>query len=184
LYVQHDETFPLDRVVAVVNPNRPIIAYYLLWRDDVHGAWVPFTVPTDEEIVWVGYDSTRTPVNVWTYWHGVILHTPWAKRRVEIDVQWGKHGSLPRGVIESDLPTFRKLNFFYAATIFGEPDILLGDLSRPGPLGFFHSYSRYRDFDRPLPLDQRIDVVVRTVDPRAVLRAVFGAHYSEKQLWP
>lgn len=170
--------------MAVVHPTRPVIAYYLLWRDDVHGAWIPFTVPTDEEVVWVGYDSTRAPTDVWTYWHDVVLHTSWPRRRVEIDVQWGKHGSLPRGVVESDLPPPRTLNFFYAATIFGEPDILLGDISRKGPLGFFHSYRRYRDFSRVLPLDGRISVVARTEDPRAILRAVFGSRYSNKLLWP
>ena len=43
-----------------------------------------------------------------------------------MDVQWGKHGNLPRNVRLSDLPRLRSLNFFYAMTIFGEPDILLG----------------------------------------------------------
>src|ERR1044071_1272848 len=104
LYVQRDELFPLERVVAVLHPTRPIIAYHLLWRDDVNGSWIPFTVPTDQEIVWVGYDSTQAPVEVWTYWHGAILHTPWPRKQVAIDVQWGKHGSLPRGIRESDLP--------------------------------------------------------------------------------
>jgi len=67
LYVQRDEWFPLERVVAVVNPQRPIIGYHLLWRDDVNGSGIPFTVATDEEVVWVGYDSTRAATDVWTY---------------------------------------------------------------------------------------------------------------------
>src|SRR5687767_6738293 len=50
LYLQPDEWFRLERVVAVVHPERRIIAYHLLWRDDVHGAWLPFTIPTDQEI--------------------------------------------------------------------------------------------------------------------------------------
>ena len=54
LYVQRDEWFPLARVVAVIHPTRRVIAYHLLWREDVHGSWVPFTVPTDEEVPWVG----------------------------------------------------------------------------------------------------------------------------------
>src|SRR5258705_10390282 len=49
LYLQPDETFPLERVVAVLHPVRRIIAYHLLWRDEVSGAWVPFTVPAPEE---------------------------------------------------------------------------------------------------------------------------------------
>ena len=112
--------------MAVLHPVRRVIAYHLLWRDDVHGSWIPFTVPTDEEVLWVGYDMTYAPTDVWTYWHGQILHTPWPRSQVVIDVQWGKHGSLPRNVGQSDLPRPQTLNFFYAMTIFGEPDILLG----------------------------------------------------------
>ena len=170
--------------MAVLHPQRPIIAYHLLWRDDVHGSWIPFTVPTDEEILWVGYDSTRAPVDLWTYWHGRILHTPWPRAQVAVDVQWGKHGSLPRNVRESDLPRLQSLNFFYAMTIFGEPDILLGDLTRKGPLCFCHGYGRYRQFTRPLPVSTRIDAVVRAEDASAVLKEVFGRKYSNKHRWP
>jgi hypothetical protein len=184
LYLQRDETFPLERVVAVLHPSRHLIAYHLLWRDDVHGAWIPFTVPTDEEVLWVGYDLSGAPTDVWTYWHGRILHTPWQKSQVRIDVQWGKHGSLPRNVVQSDLPKPQTLNFFYAMTIFGEPDILLGDISRKGPLCFCHGYTRYREFTRPIELGGRLDAIVRTEDPRPILREVFGSNYSNKHWWP
>ncbi len=184
LYLQRDETFPLERVVAVLHPTRPVIAYHLLWRDDIHGAWIPFTVPTDEEVLWVGYDSTHAPTDVWTYWHGRILHTPWPKSQVRIDVQWGKHGSMPRNVVQSDLPKPRTLNFFYAMTIFGEPDILVGDISRKGPLCFCHGYRRYLEFTRPIALADKVDAVVRTEDPGPVLHEVFGSKYSNKHRWP
>lgn len=185
LYLQRDEWFPLDRAVAVVHPTRRIIAYHLLWRDDVHGAWIPFTVPTDEEVVWVGYDPSGAPTDIWTFWHGKILHTDWHGRGTpEIDVQWGKHGSLPRGIIESDLPPLRTLNAFYAYLYIGLPDIVLGKISRPGPWGFFHSYNRYRDFSRLLVLGDSLNAVVRTTDPTAALTAVFGRPYSNKTQWP
>jgi hypothetical protein len=184
LYLQPDETFPLERAVAVLHPLRRVIAYHLLWRDDVHGSWIPFTVPTDEEVLWVGYDSTFAPTDLWTYWHGTILHTPWARSQVVVDIQWGKHGTMPRNVRQSDLPSGRTLNFFYAMTIFGEPDILLGDLTRKGPLCFCHGYRRYRQFSVPIPLGPKLDVVVRTDDPREALRAVFGRNYSNKHQWP
>src|SRR5215471_4508951 len=75
LYVQRDEYFPLERVVAIVHPRRPVIAYVLLWQWDVHGQWLPWTKSSDEEEVWVGYDpETHAPTDVWTYWHGNILH--------------------------------------------------------------------------------------------------------------
>ena len=184
LYLHRDETFQLSRVVASVHPTRRVIAYYLLWSDDVHGAWVPFTVPTDQEIVWVGYDSTFAPTEVWTYWHGEILHASWARQQVAIDVQWGKHGSLPRGMIATDLPLSRRLRFFYMATLFGIGDILLSDLNREGPLCFCHGFRRYLEFNRPVLLAPRLDAVVATSNPAPALAAVFGAHYSMKPQWP
>jgi hypothetical protein len=185
LYVQRDEWFPLERVVAVIHPVRPVIAYHMLWKDDVNGSWIPFTVPTDEEVIWVGYDATWAPTDLWTYWHGTLLHTPWRDRgQVAINVQWGKHGSLPHGVIESDLPSPKKLNDFYAFTWLGLPDMWLGNLTRRGPWCFCRGYGRYRDFSRQLPLSGRLDAVVRSEDAREALGAVFGRPYSRKTPWP
>lgn len=184
LFKQRDEFFPLERVVAVVHPSRRVVAYHLLWRDDVHGSWIPFTVPTDEEIVWVGYDSTFAPTDLWAFWHGKILHTPWVDRGVAINVQWGKHGSLPRGVIESDLPGLRKLNAFFAFTYLGIWDMWLGRLTRPGPGCFCHSYRRYREFNDPLFVGDRIDAVIVAEDATPALTAVFGRPYSRKRGWP
>jgi hypothetical protein len=185
LYVQRDEWFPLQRVVAVLHPTRRVIAYHLLWLDDVNGSWIPFTVPTDEEVVWVGYDSTRAPTDLWTYWHGTLLHADWRQRgQVAIDVQWGKHGSLPHGLIESDLPSMKKLNDFYALTWLSLPDIWLGNLTRRGPWCFCHGYARYRDFSRQILLSGRLDLIVRAEDAREALGAVFGRSYSRKTPWP
>lgn len=185
LYLQRDEWFQLERVVAVLHPNRPIIGYYLLWRDDVHGAWIPFTKATDEEIVWVGYDTTGAPTDVWTFWHGKILHADWRGRgTVLINVQWGKHGSLPRG-LDDDGPLWpRTLSYFWVTSWVGLPDIWLGRASRRGPLCFCHGFKRYRTFDRALLLAHAIDVVARTDQPDPVLSAVFGTPYSKKTPWP
>jgi hypothetical protein len=186
LYLQRDEPFPLDRVAAVVHPTRPIIAYHLLWRHDVNGQWVPWAKPSDEEVVWVGYDSsTHAATDIWTYWHGSVLHTSWQEHgRPAIDVQWGKHGSLPRGIETKDLPRNKTLNSFYAYEFALVPDILLGKLVHGGPWGFFHSFRRYTDFSKVLPLTDRLDMIVKTDDPRAALHAVFGRDYSNKNWWP
>jgi len=185
LYLQPDESFRLTRVVAVVHPTRRIIGYHLLWRDDVHGAWLPFTSPTDEEIVWVGFDSTRAPTEMWTYWHGNILHTDWRGRgTTAVDVQWGKHGSMPRGLIREGLPWPRKLGVFWLAAWIGLPDIWLGRIGRKGPWCFCGGYARYRVFSEPMLIGGRLDAIVRTADPRSALRLVFGEKYSKKLLWP
>ena len=184
LYLQRDESFPLSRAVAIVHPSRRIIAYHLLWKDDVFGAWIPKTVPTDEEIVWVGYDTTGAPTEVWTYWHGSILHTRWPKRQVAIDVQWGKHGSLPHGILLGDLPRYQTLNSFYFFQSLLMPDFWLGNLTRRGPFCFCHGYRRYRAFDHPMLLANHIDAVIVAEDPHAALEAIFGHPYSQKPPWP
>lgn len=186
LYVQRDEPFPLVRVAAVMHPTRNVIAYHMLWKHDVNGQWLPWAKPSDEEEVWVGYDpATLEATDLWTYWHHTILHTDWRGRGLPaFDVQWGKHGSLPRGIIESDLPRFKTLNVFYAVEFALLPDIWIGKLAHGGPWGFFHSYSRYRDFADPHVLSGRLDAVVRAEDPRNALKAIFGSRYSNKIHWP
>jgi len=52
-------------------------------------------VPTDEEVLWLGYDTTYALPTSGLTGTGKILHTAWPDSQVAIDVQWGKHGSLP-----------------------------------------------------------------------------------------
>jgi len=183
IYRQRDESFRLERVVAVVHPTRPVIAYHLLWRDDAHGAWLPFTIPTDQEIVWIQYDASGAPTDVWTYWHGTVIHAPVPRAQVIVNVQWGKHGSFPRGMPEGDFPTGQGLALFYVFS-YALPDLAFGLFMRPGPICFCRGYRRYRDFSAPIPLAARIDAVVRIEDPDPVLREVFGIKYSRKRTWP
>ena len=184
LYLQRDEKFRLERVVAVVHPNQPLIAYHLLWQDDAHGAWAPFTRATDQEIVWVGYDRTGAPTDMWTYWHGSILHADWrGKGQLIADVQWGKHGTLPRATKEADLPAMQRLTSFYLFTWL-VPDLWLGHLVREGPWCFCFGPARYREFTQPLFLGERLDAVIRTENPDRALSAVFGEDYSRKPPWP
>lgn len=185
LYLQRDEWFPLSRVVAVIHPTRNFVAYYLLWRDDVHGAWIPFTIPTDEEVVWVEHDGQGKPTRLWSYWHGKVLKDSLGETDSSaFNVQWGKHGSIPRGMGYGELPGIRSLNAFYAFTIIGLPDIWLGNLNRKGPWCFCHGYKRYREFTRRMPLADHLDAIVVTDNPGEVLEAVFGHPYSRKRFWP
>jgi hypothetical protein len=183
LYLQADERFPLSRAIAVVHPDSQVVAYHLLWRDDAHGAWIPRTVATDQEIVWIGYDATGAPTRVWTYWHGNVLTTAWPRRQVAIDVQWGKHGSLPRDTRPQDLPRLQRLGLFYAFT-WALPDFWLGRLTREGPLCFCGGLARYRDFSAAEPLAPHLSAVVAAADPGPTLRLVFGERYSGKPAWP
>jgi hypothetical protein len=111
-----------------------------------------------------------------------VLHAPWPKQQVTIDVQWGKHGSIPRGAAAS-LPLTFSLRLYHLFT-YALPDLWLGNASREGPWCFCHGYRRYTEFTRPLPLAPHISAVVRSEHPERVLAAVFGQSYSHKRLWP
>lgn len=186
LYLHPKESFRLERVVAVVHPARPIIAYHLLWTDDAYGVWIPFTKATDQEIVWIGYErSSGAPTDIWTFWHGDILHADWRGRGPPtIAVQWGKHGSLPGGTVVESLPALKGMPFFWAAGVFGVPDLLLGLVDRPGPWCFCGSYRDYLRFTQPLPVADRLDLILETRYPGQALESVFGRPYSRKREWP
>ena len=184
LYLQRDESFPLERTVAVIHPTRRVIAYYLTYRHDVAARWSPFAQGADEEEFWVGYDATFAPTDLWTYWHGDILHVNWrGKGELGVNVQWGKHGSLPRGTPARDLPRDKSLEIFYAMS-YVFPDLVFGRFSSRGPLCFCRSFARYLEFTRPIVLGARLTAIGRTADPDSLLSAVFGASYARKPYWP
>jgi hypothetical protein len=82
-------------------------------------------VPTDEEIVYVGYDATRAPTHIWTRWPGRVLNADRTDRgQVAIDVQWESAGPCTAG--SRDLPAWKKLNLFYTFVWIGFPDTWLG----------------------------------------------------------
>ena len=156
LYLQRDEWFPLDRAVAVVHPTRPIIAYHLLWHDDVHGAWIPLH-RSDRR----GDRLGRLRPERCADRHLDLLARQDAARRLAPS----RHPGGRRAVGKARLPAARHHRERPARasrrstrstpfTSWGSLDILLGRITRPGPSGFFHSYGRYRDFSRVLRLDR------------------------------
>lgn len=104
LHVTPAEPFSLEDVAAVLHPTERLIAYHLFWDDDID--FPDDNDPCDHEVVWVGFGAdARSIERVWTYFHGRILEGGPAAvhdarshaMRPRIDVQWGKHGSMPVG---------------------------------------------------------------------------------------
>jgi glycerophosphoryl diester phosphodiesterase len=97
------DPFPLKDVVAIHHPDEPLIAYHFFWEDDID--FPDDNDPCDHELVWVQYDaSTGKIIGFYRYFHGRILSSPAAiqdahrhAERPLVNVQWGKHGSLPYG---------------------------------------------------------------------------------------
>ncbi len=104
LYTTPTEFFPLKDFAAILHPTDRLIAYHLFWEDDID--FPEDNDPCDHEVVWIQYSSDRKSLEaVWTYFHGRLLKGGAAALndarahgfRPRINVQWGKHGSMPTG---------------------------------------------------------------------------------------
>lgn len=87
------EPFKLRDAIAIHHPEKPIIAYHLMWEDDID--FPEDNDPVDHEVLWVTYSTdTQTPTYMQTYFHGNILKLK-ANHKSFIGIEWGKHGSVP-----------------------------------------------------------------------------------------
>lgn len=97
------DPFGLKDVAAIHHPTEPMIAYHFFWDDDID--FPEDNDPCDHEVVWVRYDpAAMKVVSFHTYFHDRILSSPDAiadaarnGQRPRVNIQWGKHGSLPYG---------------------------------------------------------------------------------------
>jgi hypothetical protein len=95
------EPFELRDVAAIIHPEQRLVAFHLLWDDDID--YPDDNDPSDHEVVWVGYTADGRFEGLWTYFHGRVLDGGDAARedagkhggRPAVLVQWGKHGSMP-----------------------------------------------------------------------------------------
>jgi hypothetical protein len=104
LYTTPAEFFPLKDVASILHPDARLIAYHFFWEDDID--FPEDNDPCDHELMWVQYSRDKQSLErVWTYFHGRILEGTEAAlldarehdMRPRVNVQWGKHGSMPAG---------------------------------------------------------------------------------------
>ncbi|HKC85593.1 MAG TPA: hypothetical protein VKG02_06435 [Blastocatellia bacterium] len=104
LYTTPSEFFPLKDFAVVLHPTDRLIAYHFFWEDDID--FPEDNDPCDHELIWVKYSADKSSIeNILTYFHGRILkggeaaiHDARAHgMRPRVNIQWGKHGSLPVG---------------------------------------------------------------------------------------
>jgi hypothetical protein len=103
-FVTPSEFLKLKDFALVLHPSERVIAYHFFWEDDID--FPEDNDPCDHELIWVQYSADRTSIEkIWTYFHGRILRggepaISDARRnnmRPRVNVQWGKHGSMPLG---------------------------------------------------------------------------------------
>jgi hypothetical protein len=104
VYVTASEFFPLKDFAVILHPTARLIAYHFFWEDDID--FPEDNDPCDHELMWVRYSPDRMSIEkIWTYFHGRILAGGEAalsdarrnRMRPRVNVQWGKHGSMPVG---------------------------------------------------------------------------------------
>jgi hypothetical protein len=104
LYTTPTEFFGLRDAAVVVHPDRRLIAYHLFWDDDID--FPEDGDPCDHEVIWVAYAPGGKDIEQdYTSFPGLILAgAPETLKdarangmRPRINVQWGKHGSIPFG---------------------------------------------------------------------------------------
>jgi hypothetical protein len=103
-YTTPTELFPLKDFAVILHPDNQVIAYHFFWEDDID--FPDDNDPCDHEVIWVQYSSdVRAIEGIWTYFHGRVLDGGEAAlrdarqhgMRPRVNVQWGKHGSMPEG---------------------------------------------------------------------------------------
>lgn len=104
IYVTASEFFPLKDFAVILHPTARLIAYHFFWEDDID--FPEDNDPCDHELMWVRYSPDRMSIEeIWTYFHGRMLAGGEAaladarrnRVRPRVNVQWGKHGSMPAG---------------------------------------------------------------------------------------
>lgn len=203
LFVNPEEFFSLKDVVAVIHPEKPIIAYNLFWEDDID--YPGDNDPSDHEVAWIRFDQNDGKVtNVYTYFHKAILSTKKAVKdanlhhqRARINVQWGGHGSLPLGwerlkpqaIYEKighelkvkDMPE----RYQELSKSIRNPD---HPLAKNWPKRFEGSYKDFVNFSRYIGsrrLLKKKKMVIISSWPNAVINQYFLAYnYFPKRQWP
>jgi len=203
LFINPEEFFDLKDLVAVIHPEKPIIAYNLFWDDDIDHPGD--NDPSDHEVVWIEFDRNDGKVTgVYTYFHRAVLSTEEAVKdanlhhqRARISVQWGGHGSLPLGwerlkpqaLYEKigekhkvkDMPT----RYQELSKSIKNPD---HPLARNWPKRFEGSYKDFINFSRYIDsrkLLKRKRMIIVSRWPNAVINQYFLAYnYFPKRQWP
>jgi hypothetical protein len=189
-----NEFFPLKDIVAILHPEKPVIAYHLFWDDDL--GFPSDNDPCDHEVVWVEFDpATRQVTRVSTYWHGRIVTTEAAAAdanahdgRPWIGVEWGFHGSIPWQAPGSVKVVDDVLRDHFQKAKYGLKSRPADPLARGWPTEFAGDYAAFTRFSEPLdprPMLRERDLVYVSRWANATLnRYCLRYNFAAKTEWP
>jgi hypothetical protein len=214
LFTTPSEPFALKDAAAILHPSERLIAYHLFWDDDID--FPDDNDPCDHEVVWVRYSPDGQAVEqVWTYFHDRILDGGAAAiedarahdQRARVNVQWGKHGSMPlgwehlsvmadSGDIERDYTGRGLLSLLdYNRATWQKLSIegrRMKDHAMARRLGwpnrFNGPFEQFVDFSRPVDLagllDQRQLVAVSRWNSAVINQQFLAYNFRPKTEWP
>lgn len=180
LFTVKGEPFPLKDAAAILHPTQPWIAYHLFWEDDID--FPDDNDPCDHEVVWVCYTSDGRAEAVYTYYHGRIL-----KGGSRVDVQWGKHGSLPEGWREMRPVMDDQRRTWLRLSTTGRQDAQ-SPLARGWPLKFDGSWDDFTRFNIEIDLAGALRrgglMAVSCLNNAVINRRFLRYNFAAKTEWP
>lgn len=195
LYVTDSEPFPLKDFAAVLHPRLPLIGYHMFWDADID--FPAGNDACDHEVVWVLLDDDRRQVKrLFTFYHGTILTSDEAAHdarsthgRVNVFVQWGKHGSLPvdwegmaDGRVRDDMvSTYRRLHTEGCR----DADHPLAQRWPDAFRGQWEDFVRFDTIIDPVPLLEARGMVMVGEKASAIIALHFLRYcFAVKESWP
>lgn len=213
LFTTPSEPFPLKDAAVILHPAERLIAYHLFWDDDID--FPDDNDPCDHEVVWIKYGQNGSVERLWTYFHGRLLEGSAAAiddarahgQRARVNVQWGKHGSLPVGwesmPIAADPGDIEK-------AFIGTGKMSLLDYNRgtwrklttegrrakdhamakrlKWPERYAGSFETFTDFSRPVDLQAALDakalVAVSRFNSAVINQQFLAYNFRPKTEWP
>jgi len=154
LYLNADEPRTLLYIIPVHHPERPLIAYHIIFDDDAlfSGRGKAY----DHEVLWVEYDPiSYNVVDVPTLWHRTVIRTDSclldaksSDQRPRVMVEWGLHGLLPLGWKKLSILRVNaeiRLHWFLAQNVSKVPGVQKNKVSFKGTFEEFITFNDYVD---------------------------------------
>jgi hypothetical protein len=214
LFSTPDEPFALNDAAAILHPSERLIAYHLFWDDDID--FPDDNDPCDHEVIWIRYTTDGQALEqITTYFHDRLLDGGAAAiedarkhgERARVNVQWGKHGSMPIGwerlrVVADVGDIERDYTKEGPMSLLDYNRAAWQKLSTEGrrmkehamarrlgwPDRFAGSFEQFVDFSRPVDLvallDQRQLVAVSRWNSAVINQQFLAYNFRPKTEWP
>jgi len=189
LYLNSDEPSKLISVIPVHHPEKPLIAYHIIFDNDAlfSGRGEIY----DHEVLWVEYDPiSYIVVDVPTLWHRTVIRTDSSlldakssDQRPRVMVEWGLHGLLPLGWKKLSILRVNaeiRLHWFLAQNASKVPGVQKNKVRFDGTFEEFITFNDYVDTREIINYE---DVIVALYSFEDLKKQIDNS-FALKKEWP